>query len=239
MSILLCIPIIVNHEVAREAINQVINRKDVTVILCNNGGDQHIDQLLDEYREIENIKFWKKEKNIYVNPIWNEFIQYFLQVDQWDHLIIMNSDLTLCRNWDEILHWCFSCKTNVSIVPITTDDKTKIYVPTELMPTAGNLLYEGIPGIFITLSKKQAKLVYPIPEECKIWFGDTWIYSILVALGEAVMSIDQFIAYHHHSTSVSTVPGIHDLIEKDKVRWEKVVQPAMIEHILELKKTWE
>lgn len=235
MKTLVCIPIVVGHEIVREAINQVINRENVTVILCNNGGDEHIKNLLLEYKDVQNVILWSRPQNVYVTRIWDDFIQYFLLLNEWDHIILLNSDLTLNKNWQEVCHARWEVDQEEILVPHLSDDKRKMFetVGTEVIPA--EQIYDGIAGIFITLSLKQAFTVSPLPLDVRVWFSDNWIYSILVALGEKVVTPANLLAYHHHSTSVSNIPGIHDIIEEDKKTWAEVVQPQMIEKIKLLK----
>lgn len=235
MRILVTIPIIVNPIVAREVINQVVNKLDVTVLLCNNGGDHTIDELLDEYKAMEGVIVWKKERNVYVNPVWNEFIAYFLESDSYDKLIILNSDLTLQKDWDEVLRNRWIIDDSEIIVPIVTDDKRKAYLPINTEFGAFSRASSNTPGIFITLSKPQARMIYPIPSDCKIWFGDTWIFTILNEKDCHMAIPYNFIAFHHHSTSVQKVPGIHAMIELDKIAWENSMQDKMINKIKKLK----
>lgn len=235
MRILIAIPIIINPVVAKEAIEQVINKVDVTVLLCNNGGGHVIDSLFADYRHKENVIIWKKDHNVYVNPIWNEFIAYFINSNQYDRLIIMNSDLTLQNDWDEILRNRWKTNPSEIIVPDVTDDKRKVYLPIYTYFDGYTQVYSNTPGIFITLNKSQARVVYPIPEECKIWFGDTWIFTILIEGDQKIVIPYNFIAFHHHSTSVQKVPGIHAMIELDKIAWENSMQDKMINKIKKLK----
>lgn len=228
-------PIIVNSVVAREAINQIINKEDITVILCNNGGGDEIDQLLTEFKHIENVRLWKRETNTFVNPIWNDFMEYFLTLEEWDHLIILNSDLTLQKDWSDVIRNRWYINPDEIIVAKVSDDKRLMYQDTNVAVTPCTKIYSGIPGIFITLSLKQAYMVYPIPKEILIWFGDTWIYDILILLGETVVVPENLWAFHHHSTSVQRVPKIYEMIEEDKIAWKNDVEPLKIEKIKRLK----
>lgn len=233
--ILICVPIILNADVAREAIKQIVDQKDVTVVLCNNGGDQHIKNVINEFALKPDVSVWTRSQNVYVNPIWNDFIEYFLIKDEWDHLIIMNSDLTLQKDWAEVVKNRWEKRPHESLIPQVLDDKNLMFIDEKTEYAHGIQAYEGIPGIFITLTKKQAGMIFPLPKECKIWFGDTWLYSILVALGEKVVSPENLKAFHHHSTSVQKVPRAYEIIEEDKIAWQKIVHPLMVEKIKHLK----
>lgn len=218
--ILVAIPIIVNSDVAREAINQVVLNLNVTVLLCSNGGGPEIEQLLNEFKHLPNVITWIYEKNIYVNPVWNKFLDFFIQSSQWDRLMILNSDLTLQKDWLQVLEKRWLDNPNDILVPMVTDDKTKMFEDIHIEGGSAQQVYEGVPGICLTLNKKQASAVYPIPEEVKVWFGDNWILGIMTALGEKIFVLDNFLAYHHHSTSVQAVEGVYEIIEQDKLAWD-------------------
>lgn len=235
MKILLCIPIIVNPVVAREAIEQIVDKQDVSIILCNNGGGEPIDAVLNEYRFDPNVIIWKKHKNVYVNPIWNEFLEYFLENDQYDRLIILNSDLTLQNDWDIVVKNRWESRPDEILVPTVTDDKLLMYKPVDSRFGEATEVTEGVPGIFITMNRRQAKAVYPINESCKVWYGDNWCYGILTGLGEKIMVLKNLLAFHHHSTSVQSVPGIHNIIEEDKLYWKDVASLKMQQRIQEIK----
>jgi hypothetical protein len=90
-----------------------------------------------------------------------------------------------------------------SWVPYTVHDKQMMYTDVP-MKAKRTLVHkgEGIPGIFITLSREQAKAVYPIPEEIKVWFGDSYLYPLLDASGYSISISHDLLAFHHTSMSI-------------------------------------
>jgi hypothetical protein len=80
----------------------------------------------------------------------------------------------------------------------------------------------GTPGVLICLNKTHANLVYPIPETLKVWFGDNWIYDGLRGVGYKTIIVNNLITYHSGSQNVSKVKGISEIIEQDKIEWEKL-----------------
>ncbi len=234
MKILIAIPIIKNAIVAREAINQVINKDGVEVLLLDNGADEDVKQMLKEYENTKNVIIFTNPVNEYVTQAWNSFMWHFLEND-YDKLIICNSDLSLQDNWDKVIRNIWLQDEDLILTPVITNNKEVIFNP--INTEVERLEFVTNPaGVFITLSKEQAKIVYPIPAEIKIWFNDTWIYSLLNAHGYKIAIPSNLVAFHHTSTSVSTVQGIHAIIEEDKIAWRDIVEPMLQDKIKQIKK---
>ena len=227
MRILVGIPCLYHHDLCKRAIDSVYGKPNVDILLVDNGAEKTVSELIQSYDCLKIIN----EQNIFVNPAWNPIIATFLS-GGWDYLAIMNSDLILQSQWSEV---CFN-RWNVSpdeiLIPQMLDAvPRKVY--TNFQPS--ELVTEGTAGVFITLNRKQAEIIYPIPEEIKVWFGDNWIYSILRALGYVTVIPPNLFSYHAWSSTVSKVPGISEIIESDKVAWAEVVEPRMIERITKFK----
>lgn len=222
MKIIVSIPMLYGSSHCKAAIESVIGRPDVDVLIGDNGADQDVKDLIANYDCLKIVE----PANIYVNPIWNKFIASFLS-GGWDYLIIMNSDLTPFGKWDEICRKRWLEKPDEILIP-RLDEIPRNY----LTAIAGaKVVTEGTPGVFITLNRKQAGMVYPIPEEIKCWFGDNWIYEILRTLGFQTVIPSNLFASHAWSSTISRVPGISEIIEEDKVAWRDIVEPKMRERI--------
>ena len=235
MKLLVCIPVIYSAEVFRECLTQYINIPNVDVFIWQNGAEPDVKKVCDEFRRDHGFKVRYNKVNDYVNPTWNEFIRYFLDSD-YDYLCIANSDLTLQNSWATTLKARWKKYPDDILIPKITDDKTLMYKP--VMMCSQETLYptEGTAGVFITLNKKQAAAVYPIePPQMLVWFGDNFLYGILRSIGYRTVILDNFIAYHHTSTSVQRVEGISAIIENDKDIWNEVGQYAMQDRINKLK----
>lgn len=201
VKILVGIPCLFGAVHTKESIESVINESDV--LLIDNGADQSVKDVISKYNC---HKIYNKE-NIFVNPAWNKIIDFFLNNKSYDSLIIMNSDIIMEKGWSDVLN----------------------NVPTDVIaiPNLGNLeenieVHSGTPGVFIHLNRKHAKIIYPIPEYCKVWFGDQFIYTVLRNLGYKTIIYHELKANHYHSGSqnVSRVNGISEIIEEDKKYWE-------------------
>lgn len=213
MKILVGIPCLYGAEHTKKAIDSVINEADVLVI--DNGAEKEVNDLISAYGS--RVFCIKNPVNVYVNPAWNQIMEFFL-AGKWDRLVIMNSDLIMQYGWSKRLR--------DGIIPIISDDNCK----TEIVCT------EGTPGVFICLDRKMTEIVYPIPPDIKVWFGDNWIFETLRSVGYQTIMIPGLKAHHWHngSQTVQRVPGISEIIEDDKIAWEQIVEPAMRKNILKM-----
>jgi hypothetical protein len=143
----------------------------------------------------------------------------------------MNSDLIMQRNWSEVLRNRWKVNPDEILLPVMGGPVTE-EVSTEIAPA--ELVTSGTPGVFITLNRKQAEMIYPIPEACRVWFGDNWIYEILRIIGFETLIPSNLLAHHYWSQTVSKVPGISKIIEEDKIAWRDIVEPKMRQRITQL-----
>lgn len=227
MKILIGIPCLYGYDHTEDAIKSVVFHPDVSLLLIDNGAESDIKRLIKEYSSLGNVSVISNKENVYVNPAWNQIIDFFLK-GECDILCIMNSDLTMQFNWSDSLRVLYEkFGDDYTYVPAVKDDRNNIKI--RINPSEFNVFtVASAPGIFITLSRKQAEYIYPIPEDCKVWFGDDWIYGILRGLGSKTAVASNLIAYHGVSQTVQRVEGIDKVIDKDKIAWAKTLAPKMI-----------
>jgi GT2 family glycosyltransferase len=232
MKILIGIPCLYGHGHTEDAIKSVVFHPNVDLLLIDNGAESDIKRLIKEYSGFGNTHVISNKENVYVNPAWNQIIDVFLKGD-WDLLCIMNSDLTMQFNWADSLRNLYEkFGDDYTYIPVVKEDRNDIKI--RVNPSEFNVFtVASAPGIFITLNRKQAKLIYPIPEDCKVWFGDDWIYGILRGLGCKTAVASNLIAYHGVSQTVQRVEGIDRVIANDKIAWEQILSPKMNEVINE------
>jgi len=209
MKITIGIPVIYCASCVSHCIGNIKNQ-DVELLFVDNNSDMAIKQLIRPYRTIVN------PKNVYVNPAWNQLMAAFLESDR-DLLIIMNSDLY-------VKHDLIS---KLKLLPL---DEEKIIVCLNLAsefveaPRTVTKINGGAAGVFLALTKAMVKLVYPIPDSIKLWFGDNWIYQRLQKHGYQLTIYSDLQAKHGSSASVSVLPEACEVIERDKVAWEALQQ---------------
>lgn len=217
MKILVSIPCLYGSAHTKEAIDSVI-KPNVDLLLIDNGAEPDVKRVLDRYPTALIIR---NKENIYVNPAWQQAISYFLMNPQYSHLILMNSDLIMQKDWSEVCFKRWENNPDEILIPNMTQDKFFNF-PVHPGMSEVQRVYEGTPGVFITLSRKQAEIINPLPTEIKVWFGDNWIYEILRGLDYKTVIPENLWSYHYWSQTVQRVPGISELIEKDKVQWESI-----------------
>lgn len=200
MKILVGIPVISSPEMCKLAIDSVVDEADVLVM--DNGAGDDMREMLKHYTFNLDVLIGRNHTNIYVNSCWGQILEYFLQTD-YDTLIIMNSDLILAPRWSDQL------EEGVLCIPTDGSHKEDVVVT------------EGTPGVFIQLTKDMAKIVYPLPDYIKIWFGDLFIFSVLRGLGYKTIVKAGLVGNHYYggSQSVNIVPDKDKIIEEDKVQW--------------------
>lgn len=224
MKYLVGIPCLYGAAHTKEAIDSAKLGADVLCI--DNGAEEGVRKVIEESGSF----IIRNEKNIYVNPAWNQIMQYFIENREYDVLCVMNSDLILPVNWNLMLDE-FYLQTKDSVpIPNTINDKTKIGVCNH-----NELILEqingGIAGIFICLTREQCDLVYPIPSYIQVWYGDDWIYDILGMDGLKTMLIKNMEVYHAISQNVSRVKGIGEIIEQDRQGWVKYSEKSKIDKL--------
>jgi len=226
--ILVAIPVVINPQLFRAAITSVlVNRRgNVDLLIIDNNSDILVKQIIYEIQQdYLGVIVITNAENIFVNPAWNQMMQFFLKRKQYDYLCIMNSDLVLQNNWYELLNNRWQHNENEIIIPNVCDE-ISLNLSTEIQDAKE--VNSGTAGIFITLNREQCNIVYPIPNEIKVWFGDEWIYTILRNLGYKTVIPNNFIARHEWSSTVSKLEGIHSIIEQDKVQWATLVSFDML-----------
>jgi hypothetical protein len=186
------------------------------LVIVDNNSEQGIKNYIYNKKGITVIT---NSKNEYVNPAWNQIMEYFLEHKEYDVLCIMNSDLILPKGWRGALDVFYSANGSIPVAECL-NDKTKI-PECDLRTFEAERLNGGIAGIFICLTREQCEKIYPIPSYIKCWFGDNWIYDILRMTGDITYLFKNLKVYHAVSQNVSRTEGISRVIEDDKEAWAK------------------
>ena len=222
MRYLVGIPCLYGFGHTRDAIESVIHKKDVDLLLIDNGAEHEVSQLIKGYKDnYPNVTVIKNEVNIFVNPAWNQIINVFLMYNH-DYLLIMNSDLILHSKWRDVLDYYLTKYPNQIPVPYITTDSSQLNKSVQLNYD-NDEVYNSTPGVCIVISKNHANKIYPIPQQIKVWFGDNWIYDNLRGMGYRTVVLPSFISYHSGSQNVSRLEGISEIIENDKIEWSKII----------------
>lgn len=230
MKPLIVMPAVKNVHVTREAIDSVINQ-DADIILCANGADEDIIALFEEFKAFSpRVTVWIEPVNIGVNPVWNKFIDYFIKSD-YTHLGILSSDVIMQSQFLDVLR----NRGDRNDMPIPTEvNKDVVRLPIDPNGLKGTTADAGLNGIFIWLNKKQAKWVYPIPDEIKLWYGDNWIHFICRLMNNPTVILENFRAFHGGSVTLKAMETTSALIESDRSYWP-AIQQKIINRVIDLK----
>lgn len=218
MKILIGIPVVLNAELFDACVASVVDKQDVNVLIIDNGSEPAVKQVIKRYSAKENVLVVSNDANSYVNPAWNQIIHFFLQ-SEYDYLCLMNSDLVLQKDWDIVLRNRWAKNKDEIIIPVVADKSVDVHTDWQDAIEVSS----GTAGVFITLNQLQASLIFPIPDNILVWFGDNWIYEILRGIGYKTVIPPNFIASHAWSSTVSKIKGISEIIENDKLAWAETV----------------
>lgn len=214
--ILIGIPVLTGAEHCKEAIDRVAYKENVDVLIIDNGAECSVKELILTYVDFPNIHTIRNKENLFVNPAWNQCLDFFLRKN-YDRCIVMNSDLIMQEQWSDVCQKRWVTNPDEILLPVMGELHD---VNTDIAPA--QKVDSGTAGVFITLNRKQAELIYPIPDEIKVWHGDEWIYTILRNKGYETLIPENLLAKHYWSSTVSKVPNIETIIEEDKKQWELI-----------------
>jgi len=204
--LLVGIPVIYDVACVKKCLAHVIGADGILII--DNNATPDIKKLIEPYNKIVNAK------NVYVNPAWNQLMEYFLAHPEFDTIIILNSDIYLKNDV------CAKIKLidldAQKVIPLVTGVSAFSESPN---PTS-HVVKDGVPGVFICLSRKMVELVYPIPSEIKLWYGDNWIFSKLQLLKYEMTVYSDLQAIMDWSRSIGLLPEASAIIEEDKKAWD-------------------
>lgn len=206
--ILVGIPIIFNAEMCNRAIDGVVNEADVVIV---DNGSLHLQR--------DDIYCISNPHNNFVCPAWNQILHFFLHND-YQTLIIMNSDLVMQAGWSEKL------------------DAAQICIPSDGSHLQDAVVTEGTPGVFIHLSREMAEVIYPLPDYLKLWFGDNFIFDALRGLGYRTVVKAGLVGEHIDggSKSMNELPCKSEIIEQDKAAWALYGHVDVLDRINKFKK---
>lgn len=226
--ILVGIPVLTGAAHCKEAIDSVMYKERsnknaaIDLLIIDNGSEQEVKDLIYNPHFLVYGTVIKNEVNQYVNPAWNQIIEYGLR-NNYDRIIIMNSDLIMNDGWDIVCRNRWEVNQDEILLPVMDELHD---VDTAIAPA--KKVDSGTPGVFITLNRKQAELIYPIPSEILVWFGDLYLFTILRAKGYETLIPENLLAKHYWSSTISRVPGISEIIEEDKKQWEIVKEKYLL-----------
>ena len=173
-----------NHEITLQNIDHLRSSGcNDKILFWDNGSNPSYES---EIKKRHNIEYIRKEKNMYVNPVWNEL----LKTCDTKYITFLNNDcFILSPNYfDEIID--NMNKNNVALSSIKTLRIPKM--PKEIKSSFTQSFFERQPLKLTTKARRQGWLMtidtqqyraqkeYLIPDYLNIWYGDDWLWSIAV-----------------------------------------------------------
>ena len=188
----------------------------VNVVVVDNGATEEAKAAIATFHgEIDVIH---NSTNIYVNPAWNQIAERFLQSEA-EILVVANADLLVRPGWAESLLDRRELGKNEIWFGRRTSNAPEAMGARHHSPVeATNTLASR--GGFFALTRKAISLVFPIPSELRIFYGDDWIFGILGRIGYRQVTLADVVVWHEESVSQNRLPELNGIIWQDRQAWD-------------------
>ena len=210
-----------NHKLTLSVVKQIRSTGcDDPILFYDNGSNPSFKGMIHD----SNFKYHRNEKNIYVNPAWNEIFDLV----KTKYLTLLNNDcLIQSSNYfsDVLSHMeqnkiiISSCKTkNIKSYNFFNKIfyKIKYKCHSKSLEFSNNARRQG--WLMTINLKKYKTLDYKIPSYLKVWYGDDWIWSQIILHNLNYSLYKNRYALHVKSSSTSNMSSI---IEDDIKNIEK------------------
>ncbi len=229
MKILVTFPFFADPEIAIRAYESFSNIPDVDIFTIDDNAKPEVKRMIESNHIPINVV---NEKDQFATGCWNQAMKYFLEHPEYDILRIGFSDVVMQNGWKEILEANFD--EDEAILPTFTKTPDELATVSQ-EPAVGvkEVTTKGTPADCVFLSRKMVELVYPVPEEIKLWYNDEYIFTIMRNTGHRVVLLENLFAHHYGSMIINGVYSqeSHDQIEIDKKNWSEKIEKQMWEKI--------
>jgi GT2 family glycosyltransferase len=181
--------------------------RHVRVVAIDNGAQEETRRAIAAMGS--RIEVIRNEKNVYVNPAWNQLAERFL-ASGLEILVIANADLIAGSNWAAslLLRHEQARRARVSEFwyahwAATVEQAMQRRVPSAARAQTGT---RGASGGFIALPRAAVKKAFPIPSELLIWYGDSWINDLLCYSGYRSVLLRDMVIWQAQGISTSSLP---------------------------------
>lgn len=152
--------------------------------------------------DISKLIYLPQKENIYVNPAWNLGVE----TSSCDYVCILNDDISF--DVDNAFKAAIrNFKTGHTLVGLHQFSYDYLDVSEMASPFYGF-------GCCMFLDKSDWT---PIPDQLKIWYGDTWMVNTFSSLAFIVVEVDTDM-----STTVKS-GGFQEEINSDNEEWKKII----------------
>ena len=177
----------------------------IQLLIVDNGADQDVKQVIGGKGVVIRNKV-----NRYVNPAWNQMMQWFLDAGPYDLLVLANSDLVMTAGW--------SAKLRAHRV---TNRQEQIIFG-KVGPAQRSM------GAFFAMTRRSVEASYPIPDDLLIYGGDDFIFEVNRGIGFSETVVDDLTMFHAVSGTISKSPELWKIGRRDKKRWHRRVRPKIV-----------
>lgn len=148
--------------------------------------------------------------NRYVNPAWNQMMQFFLKnPGKYDLLVIANSDLVMTPGWSAKLRAHRAAHPQEQIIFGTIGGQRSM-------------------GAFFAMTRLAVEACWPIPEDILIYGGDDFIFEVNRRVGFGETTAHGVKMSHVVSGTISKSPELWDLGKRDTHTWNHHVLPNLV-----------
>lgn len=177
----------------------------IQLLIVDNGSDPDVKAVLDGRGIV-----LRNPVNRYVNPAWNQMMQWFLDSPQYDLLVIANSDLVLDPGWADKLRAYRRDRRSDQVI------FGKVDVDTASL------------GAFFAMTRGAVEACHPIPEDLLIYGGDDFIFEIAKRVGFELATIGDLTMFHAVSGTIKKSPEVWEIGKRDNARWHHHVLPKIV-----------
>lgn len=205
MRILVGIPVFRVAELAQLCLSALVCTP-ATVLVIDNAADANVKDVIRAYGD--RVRVIQNDSNKFCNGGWNQVMEYGLN-HGYDIVGLGSSDVILHAGWYE------------KILQRAQMFKNEVWIPKTGTASDGVIEKPNLGWYFSFLPKEAVRLVYPIPETLKHWFGDTYMEQTLARNGWKHVLLNSVGCIHEQSAVTFRVPEAYPVIEQDKIAWKE------------------
>jgi glycosyltransferase involved in cell wall biosynthesis len=172
----------------------------VQLLIVDNGSGLDVKQAIDGRGIVI-----RNDINLYVNPAWNQMMRWFLdRADQYDLLVIANSDLVLDAGWSLKLR-----------AHRRTSRQEQIIFGIDAPRRRSSM------GTFFAMTRRAVAASCPIPDDLLVMGGDDFIFNVSRDVGCSSTIVKSITMTHVERGTYDKSPEIWDVAARDTDRWNQ------------------
>lgn len=195
----------------------------VDVVVVDNGASEEAKAGIATFQG--SVEVIRNQVNVYVNPAWNQLADRFLRSEA-EILVVANADVLVRPGWAESLLdrlAALGASGTDAMVELWFGRRTSNAQETARPRRHSSEEVVGVPasrGGFFAMARKAVSLVFPIPLELRIFYGDDWIFGILGRIGYKQVTLADIVVWHKESVSQERLPELNNIIWQDRQAWD-------------------